>query len=69
MAIVTVEIFERTQEVRNRIIKGITDVLEANGAIREEVQVVLYEKDAYTWGKGGQSFADRIAEREAAGEE
>ena len=69
MAIVTVEIFERTHEVRNRIIEGITDVLEVNDAIREEVQDVLYEKDAYTWSKGGKSFADRIAERGAAGEE
>lgn len=65
MAIVTVEIFERTQEVRDAIIEGITQVLVNNGALREETQVVLYESNAHVWGKGGDSFAKRMADREA----
>ena len=63
MAIVTVEIFERSQEVREALIDGITEVMIANGAPREAVQVVLYELGPDVWGKGGKTFARRIAER------
>ncbi len=63
MAIVTVEIFERTQEVREAIIEGITQVMVDNGALREETQVILYELTADVWGKGGDSFARRMAAR------
>ena len=37
MAIVRVEIFKRSQEVRDRIIQRITDVLVANGAKSEGI--------------------------------
>lgn len=61
MAIVRVEIFKRNQETRERIIKGITDVLVANGAKAEGTQVLIYELEPEVWGKGGESFATRLA--------
>lgn len=61
MAIVRVEIFKRSQETRERIIKGITDVLVANGAKAEGTQVILYEIEPEVWGKGGESFGARMA--------
>ncbi len=60
MAIVRVEIFKRSQEVRDRIIAGITEVLVANGAKSEGTQVILYEIDPECWGKGGETFATRM---------
>lgn len=65
MAIVTVEIFKRSQEVRNRIIEGITAVMVANGAKEEGTEVILYEIEPTHWGKGGETFQRRI-ERAAA---
>ena len=62
MAIVRVEIFKRSQETRERIIKGITDVLVANGAKAEGTQVIIYEVEPEVWGKGGASFASRMAQ-------
>ena len=61
MAIVRVEIFKRSQETRERIIKGITDVLVANGAKAEGTQVIIYEIEPEVWGKAGASFATRMA--------
>ena len=66
MAIVTVEIFKRSQEVRDAIIKGITEVLVANGAKSEGTEVIIYEIEPTHWGKGGETFARRIAK--ASGE-
>jgi len=60
MAIVRVEIFKRSQETREAIIKGITDVLVANGAKAEGTQVIIYELEPDVWGKGGESFAVRM---------
>jgi 4-oxalocrotonate tautomerase len=60
MAIVRVEIFKRNQETRERIIKGITDVLVANGAKSEGTQVIIYEIEPEVWGKGGESFSVRM---------
>lgn len=65
MAIVRVEIFERSQEVREAIIRGITEVMVANGAKAEGTEVILYELGPDVWGKGGKTFSRRIAEREA----
>lgn len=61
MAVVTVEIFKRTQEVRDAIIKGITEVMIANGAKSEGTEVIIYEIEPTHWGKGGQTFAKRMA--------
>ena len=61
MAIVTVEIFKRSQEVRDAIIKGITEVMIANGAKSEGTEVIIYEIEPTHWGKGGETFARRIA--------
>lgn len=66
MAIVRVEIAPRSQEVREAIIKGITEVLVANGAQSEGTQVILYELPMTVWGKGGKTFDARMKEREAA---
>lgn len=66
MAIVTVEIFERSQEVRDRIIAGITEVMVANGARAEGTQVVIYEIEPTHWGKGGETFRKRMDRAEAA---
>lgn len=63
MAIVRVEIFKRDQETRDAIIQGITDVLVANGAKSEGTQVILYEIEPECWGKGGETFAKRMADR------
>lgn len=63
MAIVRVEIFKRDQATREAIIQGITDVLVANGAKAEGTQVILYELEPEVWGKGGESFAKRLAGR------
>lgn len=63
MAIVRVELFKRNQEQREAIIKGITDVLVANGAKSEGVEVILYELEPTVWGKGGRSFAVRMKEQ------
>lgn len=63
MAIVRVELGRRKQEQRDAIIKGITEVLVANGAQTEGVQVVLHEVDMQCWGKGGKTFAQRAAEQ------
>jgi len=60
MAIVRVEIFKRSQETREAIIKGITDVLVANGAKAEGTQVIIYELEPEVWGKGGESFSVRM---------
>ena len=67
MAIVTVEIFHRSQEVRDRIIQGITDVLVANGATVEGTQVLIYEIDPACWGQGGVTYAERRRRRDAVG--
>lgn len=67
MAIVRVEIFKRSQEVREAIIKGITEVLVANGAKSEGTEVIIYEIEPTHWGKGGESFSVRMAKREAEG--
>jgi 4-oxalocrotonate tautomerase len=61
MAIVRVELGRRSQEQRDAIIKGITEVLVANGAQSEGTQVILYEIDMQCWGKGGTTFAQRAA--------
>ena len=63
MAIVRVELGKRNQTQRDAIIKGITEVLVANGAQSEGVQVVLYEVDMQCWGKGGKTFARRAEEQ------
>ena len=63
MAIVRVEIFKRDQKTRDAIIKGITEVLVANGAKAEGTQVILYEIEPTVWGKGGETFAKRMADR------
>lgn len=63
VAIVRVELGRRPQEQRDGIIKGITDVLIANGAKPEDVEVLLYEVDMQLWGKGGKTFAQRAAEQ------
>ncbi len=69
MAVVRVEIFKRSQEVREAIIKGITEVLMANGAKAEGTEVIIYEIEPTHWGRGGESFAKRMerAAREKAG--
>jgi phenylpyruvate tautomerase PptA (4-oxalocrotonate tautomerase family) len=67
MAIVTVEIFRRSQEVRERIVQGITDVLVAHGASAEGTQVLIVEIDPECWGQGGSTFAERRRRREAVG--
>jgi phenylpyruvate tautomerase PptA (4-oxalocrotonate tautomerase family) len=70
MAIVTVFLSPRTQEVRDAIIKGITEVLVANGAQSEGTEVVLYETEHTHWGKGGVPCSVREQQqkaREAAG--
>ena len=64
MAIVTVEIFKRPQAVREAIIKGITEVMVENGAKREGTQVILYEIEPTCWGKGGESFAKRLENKD-----
>lgn len=70
MAIVTVEIFKRSQEVRDRIIAGITEVMVANGAKAEGTEVIIVEIEPTHWGKGGETFQRRMeraaAEAEAA---
>ncbi|MBX3141617.1 MAG: tautomerase family protein [Trueperaceae bacterium] len=63
MAIVRVELGRRSQEQRDAIIKGITEVMVANGAQSEGTQVILYELDMNVWGKGGKTFAQRAAEQ------
>lgn len=65
MAIIRVEIAKRPQEQRDAIIEGITQVLVANGAKREGVQVILYEIDMACWGRGGVTF-DKIKAQQAA---
>lgn len=60
MAIVTVEIFKRTQEVRDAIIKGITEVLIANGAKSEGTEVIIREIEPTHWARGGETFAVRM---------
>jgi|GEM_PF-5651086 phenylpyruvate tautomerase PptA (4-oxalocrotonate tautomerase family) len=72
MAIVRVEIFKRSQEVREAIIKGITEVLVANGAKAEGTEVIIYEIEPTNWGRGGESFAkrfERAAQAEAGKQE
>ncbi len=63
MAIVRVELGRRSQEQRDAIIQGITDVLVANGAKSEGTQVILYELDMNVWGKGGETFVRRAAKQ------
>ena len=63
MAIVRVELGRRSQEQRDAIIKGITEVMVANGALSEGTQVILYELEMDVWGKGGKTFAQRAAEQ------
>lgn len=66
MAIVRAEIATRTQEVRDAIIAGITDVMVANGARRENTQVILIEIPHEVWGHGGVTYDKRIAAEKAA---
>ncbi len=63
MAIVRVELGRRSQEQRDAIIKGITEVMVANGALSEGTQVILYELEMDVWGKGGKTFTQRAAEQ------
>lgn len=63
MAIVRVELGRRSQEQRDAIIKGITEVMVANGALSEGTQVILYELPMDVWGKGGKTFTQRAAEQ------
>lgn len=63
MAIVRVELAPRSQEQRDAIIKGITEVMVANGAQSEGTQVILYELSMDVWGKGGRTFTERAAEQ------
>lgn len=63
MAIVRVELGRRSQEQRDAIIKGITEVMVANGAQSEGTQVILYELSMDVWGKGGKTFTQRAAEQ------
>ena len=56
MAIIRVEIFKRTQEVRDAIIKGITEVMVANGAKADGTEVIIYEIDPSVWGRGGKTY-------------
>jgi len=63
MAIVRVELGRRSQEQRDAIIKGITEVMVANGAKSEGTQVLLYEVDMDVWGRGGKTFEQRAAEQ------
>lgn len=63
MAIVRVELGRRSQEQRDAIIKGITEVMVANGAQSEGTQVILYELSMDVWGKGGKTFAERAKEQ------
>lgn len=63
MAIVRVELGRRSQEQRDAIIEGITDVLVANGAQAEGTQVILIEVGMDVWGKGGKTFARRAEEQ------
>ncbi len=63
MAIVRVELGRRSQEQRDAIIKGITEVMVANGAQSEGTQVILYELPMDVWGKGGKTFAKRAEEQ------
>jgi phenylpyruvate tautomerase PptA (4-oxalocrotonate tautomerase family) len=65
MAIIRVEIAKRSQEVREAIIKGITDVMVANGAHSEGTQVIIQEVEMTTWGKGGRTFDARMKEQAA----
>lgn len=65
MAIVRVEIAERSQEVREAIIKGITEVMVANGAKSEGTQVIIHEVEMSAWGKGGSTFEKRMKEQAA----
>lgn len=65
MAIVRVEIFKRSQEVRDAIIKGITEVMVANGAKVEGTQVIIYEIEPNVWGQGGETYEVRMARRAA----
>lgn len=69
MAIVTVEIFKRSQAVRDAIIKGITEVMIANGAKSEGTEVIIYEIEPTHWGKGGETFQRRVAKRAATRDE
>ncbi len=59
-AVVRVELHKRPQDQRDAIIEGITNVLVRNGIERENIEVLLYERDMTTWGKGGETFAKRM---------
>jgi phenylpyruvate tautomerase PptA (4-oxalocrotonate tautomerase family) len=63
MAIIRVEIAKRSQEVREAIIRGITEVMVANGAHSEGTQVIIHEIEMTTWGKGGRTFDARMKEQ------
>ncbi|WP_299521055.1 tautomerase family protein [uncultured Serinicoccus sp.] len=59
MAIVRVEMSKRSQEDRESIIAGITDVLVAHGSPRENTHVILYEIGYDVWAKGGVPYSVR----------
>jgi len=67
VAIVRVEIFERSPEVREAIIRGITEVMVANGAKAEGTEVIIYEIAPTHWARGGETFERRLARAEANG--
>lgn len=56
MAFVRVDIAKRTQEQKEAIIAGITDVMVNNGARLENVQVLLTEHSPKSWGTHGTTF-------------
>ncbi|MFV0462085.1 MAG: tautomerase family protein [Nostocoides sp.] len=56
MAFVRVDIAARTQDQKEAIISGITDVMVANGARLENVQVLLVEHSPKSWGTHGTTF-------------
>jgi 4-oxalocrotonate tautomerase len=52
----------RTAEQKRRLVAGMTDVMvDAAGAVRERVEVVIEEVGAGEWGRGGVLLADEQA--------
>jgi phenylpyruvate tautomerase PptA (4-oxalocrotonate tautomerase family) len=63
MAIVRVDLAERSQEEREAIIAEMTDVMARHGSRRENVQVLLLEHPTNCWGHGGITYEKLLAQR------
>jgi 4-oxalocrotonate tautomerase len=52
-----------SEEIKKKVVEGITRVLEELGIPREAVTVIIYEAPKTNWATGGQLHSEKFANR------